>query len=95
MRLTATIILATCSRASFPLFSVILPSIEGETVLAGNVTIDYRYDGSCLMMEAKSALAVVGDFRCSEESTAFLAYVGDSLLLWWQNGRLPLGQKAL
>ena len=72
MILTATIILVAYLKVSFPLFSIILPSTEGETVLASNVTIDCKCDGSCPMIEAKSVSAAVGDSRYSEESMTSL-----------------------
>ena len=51
--------LATCSRAAFSFFSVILSSTEGETVQASNDTIDRRRDGNCSMVEARSTSAGV------------------------------------
>ena len=50
--------LAAYSRVAFPLFSVILPSTEGEIVRASNDTIDRRCDRSCSIVESRSASAV-------------------------------------
>ena len=49
-----------CSRAAFPLFSIILPSMDRVTVRANNDTIDHRCDGSCSMVEFRLASATMG-----------------------------------
>ena len=57
--LTANIMLAAYSRATFPLFSIIFPSTDGVPVRANINTIIHKCDGSCSMMEGRSTLAAV------------------------------------
>ena len=80
--------LAACSRATFPLFSIILPSTDKVTVRANHDTIDHRCDESCSMVEVRSASAVV-DPPCW-----LLGWLVSLRFLWLLSSSLTVGREA-
>ena len=75
-------------KKGFPPILCLLPSTEGETVRASNNTIDLRCDGSCLMVEARSALVA------GEAPRWPLGWSVSLRLLWQSASPLAAGREA-